>query len=129
LRDLRIPEKARVRLYDHVLYNRIEMSVVWSEGYDETYAIDFRGAKVVKIDQGPLAGPHHESHPEPVSLPHDLWQNVMNDLWHMGFRPSNVVASEGLKEAMASHIGDLRHIADQVIGLNRTLIEKDVTPK
>ena len=128
MNDIRTPEKARVRLYDHIPYNRIEMRVTWNDGV-ETYAIDFRDAKVVKIDTHPLKGPYHESYPEPVSLPRDLWQGVMNDLWHMGFRPSNVVASEGLKEAMASHIGDLRKITDQVIGLNRTLIEKDATPK
>lgn len=53
--------------------------------------------------------------PEPtLRLTDDQGQQLVNQLWRAGFRPSEAVSSTGEREAMREHIKDLRGVIDRL---------------
>lgn len=52
-----------------------------------------------------------------VRLEDDAAQSLMDDLWRVGFRPSEAGQSAGALSATERHLQDLRKLVDQVLPL------------
>lgn len=54
-----------------------------------------------------------------VDLPLDCGQQLIDQLWQMGYRPSSGVSSTGQDEAQKAHISDLREILFSFLGVKK----------
>lgn len=52
-----------------------------------------------------------------INLPLDAGQQMIDDLWRMGYRPSSGVSSTGQDEAQKSHISDLRRVIFSLLSI------------
>lgn len=52
-----------------------------------------------------------------VDLPLDCGQQIIDQLWQMGLRPSSDISSTGQDEAQKAHISDLRDIVRTVLSI------------
>ena len=62
----------------------------------------------------PLTMVPHDAHmyTQPAfRLPHDAAQNLIDDLWRMGFRPSDGTGNAGQLAATQAHLNDMRALA------------------
>jgi len=57
---------------------------------------------------------YHTNPPPTLELSPDALQYIMNDLWNMGFRPTNEVGTSGHLGAMKEHIKDLRFVIERM---------------
>lgn len=62
-----------------------------------------------------------ESEPFPpeaiVDLPLDCGQQLVDQLWQLGYRPSSGISSTGQDEAQKDHINDLRDIVRTLLSI------------
>lgn len=52
-----------------------------------------------------------------VTIPPQAAQNLMDDLWRMGIRPSNGTGNAGQLAATQDHLKDMRQIAFKKLGM------------
>lgn len=63
---------------------------------------------------------HHETDiniPPSINLPLELGQQLIDQLWNLGYRPSEGISSRGQNKAMKEHIKDLRNITYNLLNI------------
>lgn len=55
------------------------------------------------------------------SLPYDLTQNLMDELWRCGFRPTEGTGSAGSLKATENHLADMQKLSWRLLDM----VEKD----
>ena len=68
---------------------------------------------------GPLTMERTDEYANPYpsfEIGNEAMQEIMNQLWNFGFRPTEEVATVGQLSAMKEHITDLRYVVKKLFG-------------
>lgn len=92
----------------------------------ELFMIDHKGA-VVQLKAVELVPLDADVYADPlVTIGEDAAQNLIDDLWNAGFRPSEAKTSAGALTATQAHLEDMRRIANRAVDL---LMTRSITIK
>lgn len=76
--------------------------------------VDHAHFEMVRVED-----PHVEL-PPGFGLSREGVQELMDEMWSLGFRPSSAVSEEGVRQAMSGHLDDLRKIAFHALKLKES---------
>lgn len=93
----------------------------------------FHGLRLLFIREGPrgtdrvleignwrdLAANEQPPRESVINVPGECGQQLIDQLWQMGYRPSVGISSAGQDEAQKAHIGDLRAILFSLLKIER----------
>ncbi len=103
MQELNVKE-TRVRAMNAPWYAAVELMV-------EGLATDGSGARVFVAGLVTKEVVDGVRHAPSVTITREAAQVLMDDLWHCGFRPAEVLEAGGTLEAMKAHLEDMRRIA------------------